>query len=126
MSIRAISGIRALSFWDESTGSSHHSKVGAAAGDFSEMFERVSAAMEADTSGESGQEDGQTVTLTKILPDGSLLLTKMEGNRVVSETKLSGSGIQQQQNLLAPVETYRLAYASGTEAPKGSLFSASI
>ena len=34
--------------------------------------------------------------------------------------------LEQQQNLLAPVEQYRLAYASGTEVPKGSLFSASI
>jgi hypothetical protein len=37
------------------------------------------------------------VTLTKTLADGSLVLLKMQGNRVISEARLDGSTVLQQK-----------------------------
>ena len=55
------------------------------------------------------------VTLTKLLSDGSLVILKVQGNQVISEAKLDGTSVLEQQLLRG----YGTPLADGTAADAG-------
>ena len=123
MSVSAISGTSSLSYWNQSTGSASSSKTKATSDTFSELLSQITGASGTSDSSSGDAED--TVTVTKVLPDGSLVVMKMQGSKVVSETKLSGASVQP-QNIPAAANTFTQAYSAGDALSSGSLFSVTI
>lgn len=121
MSISAISASSSLSFDNQSANTMSSSHKTAATASFSDILASLTGA----SSGQAGGAEA-TVTITKVLPDGSLVIVKMQGNQVISESKLSGASVQQQQNLLGLSAMLPQEYAAKDSAVSGSLFSASI
>jgi hypothetical protein len=124
MSVSAISGTSSLSYWNQSTGSASSSKTSATSDTFSELLSQITGTSGTSSSSSGDAED--TVTVTKVLPDGSLVVMKMQGSKVISETKLSGASVQEQQNMLTTANKFMQAYSAGDAISAGSLFSASI
>ncbi len=86
-----------LNYWHQEAKARNATSAHYVAGSFGQILAQLTA-NEAESSSEV--EDGiGTVTLTKLLADGSLVILKVEGNRVVSEVKLDGSSVVQQQQL---------------------------
>lgn len=123
MSVSAISGTSSLSYWNQSTGSASSSKTKATSDTFSELLSQITGTSGTSDSSSGDAED--TVTVTKVLPDGSLVVMKMQGSKVVSETKLSGASVQP-QNIPAAANTFTQAYSAGDALSSGSLFSVTI
>lgn len=99
MSINTIAATSSLSYW--------HQQAQPARTDFhvqgsKSAFEEILASLTAaKTAADPDVEKGvSTVTLTKLLSDGSLVIQRVEGNKVISETKLDGSNALQQQQLM--------------------------
>ena len=127
MSVRAIAGAsrtNSLSYRAQSTASSLLPvKAKAVSGAFGELLSQITGASGTSDSSSGDAED--TVTVTKVLPDGSLVVMKMQGSKVVSETKLSGASVQP-QNIPAAANTFTQAYSAGDALSAGSLFSVTI
>ena len=113
MSINTIAAASSLNYWQQEaqpvrTDYNVHGKKSA--------FEEILASLTAlKAASESEVEQGiSAVTLTKLLSDGSLLIQRVEGNKVISETKLEGGSALQQQHLMG-LNGLATAYA-GTAA----------
>ncbi len=84
-----------------------------------------------ETDEEASAEDStvSTMTLTQVMPDGSLRVQKVDGDQLVSEELLNGVGIQEQFNLQGmPGQVFR-AYMAGmgiATAPVGAIYNAFI
>ena len=90
---------------------------------FGELLSQITG-----TAGESDsdREDAEKkVSVTKLLPGGSLVLMKRQEAREISETKLSGASVQP-QNIPAAANTFTQAYSAGDALSSGSLFSVTI
>lgn len=127
MSVRAIVGAsrtNSLSYRAQSTASSLLPvKAKAVSGMFGELLSQITG-----TAGESDsdREDAEkNVSVTKLLPGGSLVLMKRQEAREISETKLSGASVQP-QNIPAAANTFTQAYSAGDALSSGSLFSVTI
>lgn len=127
MSVRAIVGAsrtNSLSYRAQSTASSLLPvKAKAVSGMFGELLSQITG-----TAGESDsdREDAEKkVSVTKLLPGGSLVLMKRQEAREISETKLSGASVQP-QNIPAAANTFTQAYSAGDALSSGSLFSVTI
>lgn len=127
MSVRAIAGAsrtNSLSYRAQSTASSLLPvKAKAVSGMFGELLSQITG-----TAGESDsdREDAEKkVSVTKLLPGGSLVLMKRQEAREISETKLSGASVQP-QNIPAAANTFTQAYSAGDALSSGSLFSVTI
>ena len=127
MSVRAIAGAsrtNSLSYRAQSTASSLLPvKAKAVSGAFGELLSQI-----AGTAGksDSDREDAEEkVSVTKLLPGGSLVLMKRQEAREISETKLSGASVQP-QNIPAAANTFTQAYSAGDALSSGSLFSVTI
>ncbi len=127
MSVRAIVGAsrtNSLSYRAQSTASSLLPvKAKAVSGMFGELLSQITG-----TAGESDsdREDAEKkVSVTKLLPGGSLVLMKRQEAREISETKLSGASVQP-QNIPAAANTFTQAYSAGDALSAGSLFSVTI
>lgn len=127
MSVRAIAGAsrtNSLSYRAQSTASSLLPvKAKAVSGMFGELLSQITG-----TAGESDsdREDAEKkVSVTKLLPGGSLVLMKRQEAREISETKLSGASVQP-QNIPAAANTFTQAYSAGDALSAGSLFSVTI
>ena len=125
-SVSAISGVSSL--WDTSKVSSTSSS---AADTYAQL---VNSLQSGNASGGSSgsSDDTDTVTITKVMPDGSLLIMVLKGETMVSEHKVSGASTTEQQNLLAgsAAQTQVLDHfndtSTSTSIAAGSLFSASV
>lgn len=127
MSINTIAAISSLNYWQQQaqevrTNHNVHAKKSA----FEEILASLTA-LKAATDAEV-EKGVSTVTLTKLLSDGSLVIQRVEGNKIISETKLDGTNALQQQHLMG-LNGLATAYA-GTAA-MGSVgadsdFSASV
>ena len=86
----------------------------------------VSAADASSTASDSStsSNDDQTVTITQVLADGSLLIKEMRGNEVVSVQKLTLAQMGQQSSGDAAMRAYTMAGYAGASA--GLLFSTSV
>lgn len=127
MSVRAIAGAsrtNSLSYRAQSTASSLLPvKAKAVSGMFGELLSQITG-----TAGksDSDREDAEKkVSVTKLLPGGSLVLMKRQEAREISETKLSGASVQP-QNIPAAANTFTQAYSAGDALSSGSLFSVTI
>ena len=127
MSINTIAAASSLNYWQQEAQATQniHSVHGATSA-FGKILASLTAAEKA---AESEVEKGvSTVTLTRVLADGSLVLQRVEGNKVISETKLDGSSVLQHQHLLG-LNGLGTAYA-GTAAMgsvgAGSAYNASV
>ena len=127
MSVRAIVGAsrtNSLSYRAQSTASSLLPvKAKAVSGMFGELLSQITG-----TAGksDSDREDAEKkVSVTKLLPGGSLVLMKRQEAREISETKLSGASVQP-QNIPAAANTFTQAYSAGDALSSGSLFSVTI
>lgn len=127
MSVRAIAGAsrtNSLSYRAQSTASSLLPvKAKAVSGAFGELLSQITG-----TAGksDSDREDAEKkVSVTKLLPGGSLVLMKRQEAREISETKLSGASVQP-QNIPAAANTFTQAYSAGDALSSGSLFSVTI
>ena len=127
MSINTIAATSSLNYWQQqaqevrSDYNVHNRKS---------AFEELLASLTALKATDSDVEEGiSAVTLTKLLSDGSLLIQRVEGNKVISETKLEGGNVLQQPHLMAGLNGLATAYAGtaamGT-AGTDSAFSASV
>lgn len=97
MSINTIAATSSLNYWQQENQTRTDYNVHSAAGSFGQILARLTATQAA---ADSELEDGvATVTLTKLLSDGSLVILKVEGNRVISEAKLDGTSVLEQQRL---------------------------
>lgn len=77
----------------------------------------------------AGDSTVSTMTLTQVMPNGSLLVQKVDGDQLVSEELLNGVGIQEQFYLQGmPGQVFR-AYMAGmgiATAPVGAIYNAFI
>ena len=101
MSINTIAATSSLGYWQQQAqevrpANNVHTKQSA--------FEEILASLTAlKAASESDVEKGiSAVTLTKLLSDGSLLIQRVEGSKVISETKLEGGSALQQHHLMGP------------------------
>ena len=127
MSVRAIVGAsrtNSLSYRAQSTASSLLPvKAKAVSGAFGELLSQITGtAGKSDSDREAAEEN---VSVTKLLPGGSLVLMKRQEAREISETKLSGASVQP-QNIPAAANTFTQAYSAGDALSSGSLFSVTI
>ncbi|MBQ1462538.1 MAG: hypothetical protein IIZ16_11010 [Selenomonas sp.] len=81
-----------LNYWQQEQKARSDYDLQAANGTFGQILAKAKQAVVSETGDSAG-----TVTLTKTLADGSLVLLKMQGNRVISEARLDGSTVLQQQ-----------------------------
>ena len=127
MSVRAIAGAsrtNSLSYRAQSTASSLLPvKAKAVSGAFGELLSQITGT--AGTSDSDREDAEENVSVTKLLPGGSLVLMKRQEAREISETKLSGASVQP-QNIPAAANTFTQAYSSGDALSSGSLFSVTI
>ena len=125
MSLRAIAGAsrtNSLSYRARSTASSSPVKAKAVSGAFSELLSQFTGTA---GTGDSEREDVEdTSNVTKILPEGSLVLMKRQGSREISEMKFSDASVQ--QNIPAAANTFTQAYSSGDALSSGTLFSVTV
>lgn len=125
MSVRAIAGAsrtNSLSYRARSTASSSPVKAKAVSGAFSELLSQFTGTA---GTGDSEREDVEdTSNVTKILPEGSLVLMKRQGSREISEMKFSDASVQ--QNIPAAANTFTQAYSSGDDLSSGTLFSVTV
>ena len=125
MSVRAIAGAsrtNSLSYRAQSTASSSPVKAKAVSGAFSELLSQFTGTA---GTGDSEREDVEdTSNVTKILPEGSLVLMKRQGSREISEMKFSDASVQ--QNIPAAANTFTQAYSSGDALSSGTLFSVTV
>ncbi|SHK57093.1 hypothetical protein SAMN05216582_10811 [Selenomonas ruminantium] len=122
MSINTIAATSSLNYWHQQAQAARtsHSVHGATSA-FGKILASLTAAEKAaDSEVEKGVS---TVTLTRVLADGSLVLQRVEGNKVISETKLDGSSVLQQQHLL---EGNGLSTAYAGTAAMGSVGAGSV
>ena len=127
MSVRAIAGAsrtNSLSYRAQSTASSLLPvKAKAVSGAFGELLSQITGT--AGTSDSDREDAEENVSVTKLLPGGSLVLMKRQEAREISETKLSGASVQP-QNIPAAANTFTQAYSAGDALSAGSLFSVTI
>ncbi|SEA29343.1 MULTISPECIES: hypothetical protein [Selenomonas] len=98
MSINTIASTSSLNYWQQEAKARTDYNLHSAAGTFGQILAKLtSSEAAADSEVESGVG---AVTLTKLLADGSLVILKVEGNRVISEAKLDGTSVLEQQHLL--------------------------
>ena len=121
MGIYAISGIGALHYENQYSDSSTGNKSKEAPANFREILARATAQDKAEEKPMAG-----TITVTKLLPDGTLGIRKMQGERIISETKLSGATVQQQRNRQVSGNLFAQAYMAGNRVAAGALFSATV
>ncbi|SDP28466.1 hypothetical protein [Selenomonas ruminantium] len=126
MSINTIAATSSLNYWQQQAQEVRpdynvHAKKSA----FEELLASLTALKATDSDVEKGIS---AVTLTKLLSDGSLLIQRVEGSKVISETKLEGGNVLQQPHLMG-LNGLATAYA-GTAATgtvgTDSAFSASV
>lgn len=121
MSIHAIDGIRALHYDSQHSGSSMENKAKQSSAEFSKILAEATAREKVEP-----KEAAGTITVTRVLPDGTLIIMKKQGEKVVSQTKMNGATIQQQQNMLASGSLFTQAYRMGEKVAAGSLFSVTV
>lgn len=99
MSINTIAATSSLGYWQQQAQEVRNNyNVHAKKSAFEEILASLTALKAAS---DSDVEKGiSAVTLTKLLSDGSLLIQRVEGNKVISETKLEGGSALQQQHLM--------------------------
>ena len=127
MSVRAIAGAsrtNSLSYRAQSTASSLLPvKAKAVSGAFGELLSQITGtAGKSDSDREDAEEK---VSVTKLLPGGSLVLMKRQEAREISEMRFSGASVQP-QNIPAAANTFTQAYSAGDALSSGSLFSVTI
>jgi len=92
---------------------------------FRDMLEGV---RKADSEGQGG-EAPSTMTLAEVMPNGSLLVQKVDGHQLLDEQMLDVARIQEQFNLQGmPGQIFR-AYTAGmgiATVPVGAIFNAFI
>ena len=124
-SLQNISGIS----WQSETRERSRQQVdkAGAADSFSQILARLQGTGVSDS-----DSTESTTTLTKALPDGTLVIQKLRGAEVVSETKVMSSGLQQAQqelySLMGKNGQMMQAYIAGmgiAAAPAGAVFNAS-
>ncbi|MCR5438208.1 MAG: hypothetical protein K6F01_02005 [Selenomonas sp.] len=121
MGINAISGIGAMQYDNQYSDSSTGNKSKESPGDFREILAKATVRNESEEKQVAG-----TITVTKLLPDGTLVVRRMQGERILSERKLSGATVQQQQNWQVAGNSFAQAYLAGNRVAAGSLFSATV
>lgn len=93
---------------------------------FGNMLADLQKAEEVPQSGESA---ASTMTLAEVMPNGSLLVQKVDGDQLVDEEMLDGARIQERFDLQGmPGQIFR-AYMAGqgiATAPVGAIFNAFI
>ena len=98
MSINTIASTSSLNYWQQQAQARADYNLHAAAGSFGQILAKLTASQSVP---DADVESSTTpVTLTKLLSDGSLVILKVEGNRVVSEAKLDGTSVLEQQQML--------------------------
>lgn len=131
--ISAIAGISAVSPYANqyNTASTTAAQSVAPTESFSSVLDSVSTqGVSASSSSSSASDDSstsnddQTVTLTEVLADGSLLIKEMRGNEVISVQKITLAQMGQQSSGDAAMRAYATAGYAGASA--GLLFSTSI
>lgn len=93
MLVNGASGIS--SSWNSTTGTPQTSSANKSGKEFSEILKSLQAA----DAGEADSSTANQVTMTRVMPDGSLLVLLLEGNKIVSETKIP-AGLQNLETLL--------------------------
>ncbi|BAL84188.1 hypothetical protein SELR_24800 [Selenomonas ruminantium subsp. lactilytica TAM6421] len=100
MSINTIAATSSLNYWQQQAqavrpDTAVHSK--------SHSFEDILALLTAvkATQDSDVESDVATVTLTKLLADGSLVIQRVEGDKIISETRLDGSNNFMQQQIMS-------------------------
>ena len=97
MSINTIASTSSLNYWQQQEPTRTDYNLHSASGTFGQILAKLTAAQAAKNSDE---ESGvSSVTLTKLLSDGSLVILKVEGNKIISEAKLDGTSVLEQQHL---------------------------
>jgi len=99
MSINTIASTSSLNYWQQEAQARSDYNLHSAAGSFGQILASLTASQAAAANTE---DSSNAVTLTKLLADGSLVILKVEGNRVISEAKLDGTNVLDQQSLLGP------------------------
>ena len=93
---------------------------------FGNMLADLQKAEEVPQSGESA---ASTMTLAEVMPNGSLLVQKVDGDQLIDEEMLDGARIQERFDLQGmPGQIFR-AYMAGqgiATAPVGAIFNAFI
>jgi len=83
----------------------------------------------ADEVPESGESEASTMTLAEVMPNGSLLVQKVDGDQLIDEQVLDVARIQEKFDLQGmPGQIFR-AYMAGqgiATAPVGAIFNAFI
>ena len=110
-----------LNYWQQEEKARSNYGLQSAAGTFGQILARLT---DAQAVGSDTEDSAGTVTLTKLLADGSLVLLKMKGDRVVSEARLDGSTVLQQQ--LAGTAAAHRGYADNTAGSSDPVVSMSI
>ena len=109
-----------LNYWQQEEKARSDYGLQSAAGTFGQILAKLTATQAA---GSETEDSVGTVTLTKLLADGSLVLLKMKGDRVVSEARLDGSTVLQQ---LAGTAAAHRGYADNTAGSSDPVVSMSI
>jgi hypothetical protein len=133
--------------WGVTGAKSTSKSTSSASDDFAKIVNNLKSGKAANSSNDDDNKD--TVTITKVLSDGSVLITVMKGDQIVSETKTSSAKPDEKAKVLSetksgdmdsdtkaaaldPTKTGMLAQtldkfnATSTSITEGSLFSADI
>ena len=116
-------------------GTNKTTATSSAANDFSKIVNNLSKGKPANASDDADNSDG-TVTITKVLSDGSVLITVMKGSEIISETKTRSANPQKNPTPVDNSNATGLAASqsavldkfndTSTSITAGSLFSADI
>ena len=113
MSINTIAAASSLNYWQQQEHARTDYNLHSAAGTFGTILAKLTAAQ--NETGAEAESGVVPVTLTKLLSDGSLVILKVEGNQVISEAKLDGTSVLEQQLLRG----YAAPLADGNTADAG-------
>ena len=113
MSINTIAAASSLNYWQQQEHARTDYNLHSAAGTFGQILAKLTAAQ--NETGAEAESGVAPVTLTELLSDGSLVILKVEGNQVISEAKLDGTSVLEQQLLRG----YAAPLADGTAADAG-------
>lgn len=89
----------------------------------------LSGVQKADEVPEAEESQASTMTLAEVMPNGSLLVQKVDGDQLIEEKVLDGVGIQEQFNMQGMPGQFFRAYLAGqgiATAPVGAIFNAFI
>lgn len=119
-----MSGVSAISstasLWSTTSTASKTKSSSSVEDAYSQILSNLQSGAPAGGSGDSSDED--TVTMTQVLSDGSVLITVMQDGKVLSQTKTRAANLDDDATVIGTttVTTGKAAHATGVDTANAS------